>query len=69
MIVEQGVTIVRMKNITDGTSKTLLIGEKRMNASFCTTDQQYDDNDGYVGGFQDDVVNGWVSAISPSPDR
>ena len=73
VIVEQGVTIVRIKNITDGTSKTFLIGEKLMNVSYCTTEQQPDDNDGYVGGFQDDVVR-WTAATSvygpivPNPD-
>jgi hypothetical protein len=33
-----------------------LVGEKRMNKTYCTTDEQPDDNDGYVGPFQDDVV-------------
>jgi prepilin-type N-terminal cleavage/methylation domain-containing protein len=56
VIVEQAVGIIRFRDITDGTSKTLLIGEKRMNVTYCTTDQQPDDNDGYVGGYQDDVV-------------
>ncbi|MBI2825861.1 MAG: DUF1559 domain-containing protein [Planctomycetia bacterium] len=55
---------VRLADVTDGTSKTLLVGEKRMNASFCQTDQQPDDNDGYVGGFQDDVVR-WGAAVTP----
>ncbi len=73
VIVEQGVTIVRIPNITDGTSKTLLIGEKLMNVTYCSTEQQPDDNDGYVGGFQDDVVR-WTAAASvygpltPNPD-
>ena len=61
VIVKQELPIVRLRHITDGTSKTLLVGEKRMNASWCTTDQQPDDNDGYVGGFQDDVVR-WGTA-------
>ncbi len=42
--------------ITDGMSNTLLVGEKRMNIAFCMTQCQPDDNDGYVGGYQDDVV-------------
>jgi len=50
--------------ITDGLSSTILVGEKRMNASFCMSDQQADDNDGYVGGFQDDVVR-WGAAGTP----
>ncbi len=65
VIVEVGVVpFVRLKNITDGTSKTILIGEKRMNITYCTTDQQPDDNDGYVGGYQDDVVR-FGAATSP----
>jgi prepilin-type N-terminal cleavage/methylation domain-containing protein len=51
-----GVPFVRLKNITDGTSKTLLIGEKKMNVSWCTLEPQADDNGGYVAGFQDDTV-------------
>jgi prepilin-type N-terminal cleavage/methylation domain-containing protein len=73
VIVEQAMPIVRLKHITDGTSKTLLVGEKRMNIKYCMTDQQPDDNDGYVGGFQDDVVRFAASAspwgpLIPEPD-
>ncbi len=73
VIVEQAVGIIRFKDIQDGTSHTFLIGEKRMNATYCTTDQQPDDNDGYVGGFQDDVVRFGAATsaygpIVPNPD-
>jgi prepilin-type N-terminal cleavage/methylation domain-containing protein len=68
VIVEMGsVRPVRFKDITDGTSKTLLIGEKRLNVSYCTTDQQPDDNDGFVGGFQDDVVRFGAATSSYGP--
>lgn len=74
VVVKQGaVAAVRLRDITDGLSNTLLIGEKRVNVSFCETDQQPDDNDGYVGGFQDDVVR-WGAAATqwgplvPAPD-
>lgn len=46
----------RAEHIVDGASMTPLVGEKRMNVRFCTTDQQPDDNDGFIGGFQDDVI-------------
>ena len=48
----------------DGLSSTILAGEKRMNVSFCTTEQQADDKDGYVGGFEDDVIR-WGAAGTP----
>jgi len=67
------VPFVRFKNITDGTSKTLLIGEKKMNIAFCMVEPQADDNEGYVAGFQDDVVRFGAGTspygpISPNPD-
>jgi len=57
----------------DGLSSTILAGEKRMNVSFCTSETQADDNDGYVGGFQDDVIR-WGAVgtkygnLVPTPD-
>jgi prepilin-type N-terminal cleavage/methylation domain-containing protein len=64
VIVEQAVGMVRFDEVRDGTSKTILIGEKRVNITYCTTQQQPDDNDGYVGGYQDDVVR-FGAATSP----
>jgi prepilin-type N-terminal cleavage/methylation domain-containing protein len=52
--------------IKDGTSTTILIAEKRMNLTFADSACQADDNDGYVGGFEDDVVR-W-GAFPPEPD-
>lgn len=52
----QFATAISAPSITDGLSNTMLVGEKRMNAQQCTTVCSPDDNDGYVGGFQDDVV-------------
>ncbi len=67
------VPFVNLKNITDGTSKTLLIGEKKMNIAFCTVEPQADDNEGYVAGFQDDIVRFGAATspygpIVPNPD-
>ena len=53
-------------NLTDGTSNTILIAEKRMNLAFADSACQADDNDGYVGGFEDDNVR-W-GAFPPEPD-
>ncbi len=50
------VPFVSFKHIADGTSKTLLVGEKKMNVTWCTLETQADDNEGYVSGFQDDTV-------------
>ena len=59
-------TAINQAKITNGMSSTMLVGEKRMNISYCTTQCGPDDNDGYVGGFQDDVVR-W-GAFAPAPD-
>jgi prepilin-type N-terminal cleavage/methylation domain-containing protein len=57
---------VTYQAITDGASNTLMAGEKHMNASVSSIETQPDDNDGYVGGFQDDVVR-W-GAFPPLQD-
>jgi prepilin-type N-terminal cleavage/methylation domain-containing protein len=61
-----GVATVNFASIVDGTSNTLLVGEKRMNIAFVTSECQPDDNDGYTGGFQDDNVR-W-GAFPPDAD-
>jgi len=67
VIIRLGATdFLRLKDIRDGTSNTLMLGEKRMNIALVTVEPQPDDNDGYVGGFQDDVVR-W-GAFPPAPD-
>ena len=70
---EMNSVVRKPPQIRDGLSGTLLAGEKMMNRTFCTTEQQPDDNNGYVGGFQDDVVR-WGAAgtawgnLTPRPD-
>jgi prepilin-type N-terminal cleavage/methylation domain-containing protein len=61
-------TPINEAKITDGCSNTFLVGEKRMNTNFCTTQCQPDDNDGYVGGFEDDVVRWGEPQFAPQPD-
>jgi prepilin-type N-terminal cleavage/methylation domain-containing protein len=63
----------KLVHFTDGLSQSLLAGEKRMNVRYIMTDQQPDDNCGYVGGFQDDVVRWGPSntpwgSFTPAPD-
>lgn len=45
----------RLANITDGTSTTLLLGEKRLDLSFIG-DYQGDDNEGYTAGWDHDTI-------------
>jgi prepilin-type N-terminal cleavage/methylation domain-containing protein len=65
VIVRNDVGQMPSARITDGLSNTVLFGEKRMNAQWATSQCQPDDNCGYVGGFQDDVVR-WSFAV---PER
>jgi prepilin-type processing-associated H-X9-DG protein len=46
---------VRIAEITDGTSNTLLLGEKRLNLGELGQEQP-DDNEGYTAGFDEDTV-------------
>jgi prepilin-type N-terminal cleavage/methylation domain-containing protein/prepilin-type processing-associated H-X9-DG protein len=56
---------VRIAQITDGTSNTLLVAEKRLNLAFLGENQP-DDNEGYADGFDDDVIR--RTDVPPAPD-
>jgi prepilin-type N-terminal cleavage/methylation domain-containing protein len=43
-------------HIQDGLSNTFLFGEKCMNVRYCMTDQQPDDNTGFIADWQDDNI-------------
>jgi prepilin-type N-terminal cleavage/methylation domain-containing protein len=64
VLLQYGVRV--MSELKDGTSTTMLVGEKRLNRQTCTSETGPDDNEGYVGGFQDDVVR-W-GAFPPQAD-
>jgi prepilin-type N-terminal cleavage/methylation domain-containing protein len=55
----------RMAEITDGTSNTLLIGEKRLNRAQLGQ-AQADDNEGYTCGWNEDTVR--LASQRPQPD-
>ena len=74
VVVHQGTRTISLANVTDGASFTILVGEKHLNLTFCNTQPEPDDNDGFVGGFEDDVVrwgdyspNGTLH-LPPAPD-
>ena len=43
------------RDVTDGTSNTLLVGDKRLNLAFLGTPQE-DDNEGYTAGWNSDTM-------------
>jgi prepilin-type N-terminal cleavage/methylation domain-containing protein len=63
----------RIADVTDGTSNTLLLSEKRMNLADLGTEQP-DDNEGYTDGWDEDTIRSTNyqparDFVGTSPDR
>lgn len=56
---------LRFRDLTDGTSHTLLVGEKRLNRAFLGQAQD-DDNEGYTAGWNEDTIRS--TDRGPAPD-
>ena len=56
---------VTLREITDGTSKTLLVGDKRLNVAILGQ-WQSDDNEGYTAGWDEDTIR--TTHRSPAAD-
>lgn len=57
---------VRIRDLTDGTSQTLVVGEKRMNVALLGQPQD-DDNEGYTVGWNEDTMR--ETGSPPAPDH
>ncbi len=59
-------TVMRFKDMTDGASNTIAIGEKRMGRLNLGSGNQGDDNEGYSSGWDWDVLR--YTNLQPRPD-
>src|SRR5262249_27779561 len=57
--------LVRLADVTNGTSQTLMVGEKRMNLTNLGRNHQ-DDNQGYSVGFDEDTVRSTDAVRNPA---
>jgi prepilin-type N-terminal cleavage/methylation domain-containing protein len=67
LIVHNGGTPVTLSDVPDGTAYTILIGERQYNLKYYNQSSAWDENDGYIDGWDWDVIR-WGSE-TPAPDR
>jgi prepilin-type processing-associated H-X9-DG protein len=67
VVMPMGRNQVRISGITDGTSHTLLLADKRLNVGRLGQTQS-DDNEGYADGWDHDVVRYARRDYPPAPD-
>jgi prepilin-type N-terminal cleavage/methylation domain-containing protein len=56
VFVPSGTQVVTMASITDGTSVTLMVGEKYLDKTICQTTPDCNDDQGYTEGWDNDTV-------------
>ncbi len=66
-VVRYGYVGTRMADILDGTSSTIMVGEKRMDKRYLGQ-YQSDDNEGYTSGWDHDTIRFTSPSYPPAPD-
>jgi prepilin-type N-terminal cleavage/methylation domain-containing protein len=66
LVIRQGYGKVRLSKVVDGASNTIMVGEKRHNLQFVTSETECDDCQGFVSGWDNDAVRWGV--YQPEPD-
>ena len=61
-------SLVRLSDITDGTSQTYLLGEKTLDPDYYLSGQDGSDDQGALVGDDDDTVR-WVAILGPNPSN